>query len=65
MKFRRVLAIPVLVATAALTLTACGSDDAESGTVVRIGTTDRDKAWDVFEQKAAEQAWAALDRKVG
>lgn len=55
MKFRRVLAIPVLMATAALTLTACGSDDAESGTVVRIGTTDKDKAWDVFEEKAKEQ----------
>ncbi|MFQ6395929.1 MetQ/NlpA family ABC transporter substrate-binding protein [Nocardia sp. KC 131] len=56
MKFHRVLAIPVLVATAALTLTACGSDDkASSDTVVRIGTTDKDKAWDVFEQKANEQ----------
>lgn len=55
MKFRRVLAIPVLVATAALTLTACGSDDSESGTVVRIGTTDRDKVWDIFEEKAKEQ----------
>ncbi|MFE7800840.1 MetQ/NlpA family ABC transporter substrate-binding protein [Nocardia sp. NPDC057440] len=56
MKFHRVLAIPVLVATAALTLTACGSDDkASSDTVVRIGTTDKDKAWDVFEQKAKEQ----------
>ncbi|WP_328402845.1 MetQ/NlpA family ABC transporter substrate-binding protein [Nocardia sp. NBC_00403] len=56
MKFHRVLAIPVLVATTALTLTACGSDDkAASDTVVRIGTTDKDKAWDVFEQKAKEQ----------
>lgn len=55
MKFRRVLAIPVLVATAALTLTACGSSEAESGTVVRIGTTDKDKAFEVFEQKAKEQ----------
>ncbi|MFC6012345.1 MetQ/NlpA family ABC transporter substrate-binding protein [Nocardia lasii] len=54
MKFRRTLAIPVLVATAALTLTACGSDDAESGTVVRIGTTDYDRAFEVFEQKAKE-----------
>ncbi|WP_410872310.1 MetQ/NlpA family ABC transporter substrate-binding protein [Nocardia sp. A7] len=54
MKFRRTLAIPVLIATAALTLTACGSDDA-SGTVVRIGTTDKDKAFEVFEQKAKEQ----------
>lgn len=53
MKFHRALAIPVLVATAALTLTACGSDDkASSDTVVRIGTTDKDEAWDVFEQKA-------------
>ncbi|MFD0360968.1 MetQ/NlpA family ABC transporter substrate-binding protein [Nocardia sp. GCM10030253] len=56
MKFHRVLAIPVLVATAALALTACGSDDkASSDTVVRIGTTDKDKAWDVFEEKAKEQ----------
>ncbi|MFC9658920.1 MetQ/NlpA family ABC transporter substrate-binding protein [Nocardia sp. NPDC127606] len=55
MKFRRTLAIPVLIATAALTLTACGSDDDASGTVVRIGTTDKDKAFEVFEQKAKEQ----------
>ncbi|MFI6166884.1 MetQ/NlpA family ABC transporter substrate-binding protein [Nocardia sp. NPDC051052] len=56
MKFHRVLAIPVLVATAALTLTACGSDDkASSDTVVRIGTTDKDKAWDVFEQRAKDK----------
>ncbi|RDI67239.1 MetQ/NlpA family ABC transporter substrate-binding protein [Nocardia pseudobrasiliensis] len=53
MKFHRALAIPVLVATAALTLTACGgNDDASSGNVVRIGTTDRDHTWEVFEQKA-------------
>ncbi|MFF0527239.1 MetQ/NlpA family ABC transporter substrate-binding protein [Nocardia amikacinitolerans] len=55
MKFHRVLAIPVLVATAALTLTACGTDDASTGTVVRIGTTDRDQVWDVFERKAKDQ----------
>lgn len=55
MKFRRTLAIPVLIATAALTLTACGSDNDTSGTVVRIGTTDKDKAFEVFEQKAKEQ----------
>ncbi|WP_433655766.1 MetQ/NlpA family ABC transporter substrate-binding protein [Nocardia sp. CA-128927] len=56
MKFHRVLAIPVLVATAAPTLTACGSDDkASSDTVVRIGTTDKDKAWDVFERKAKDK----------
>ncbi|MFI5775736.1 MetQ/NlpA family ABC transporter substrate-binding protein [Nocardia sp. NPDC051570] len=53
MKFHRALAIPVLVATAALTLTACGgNDDAASGNVVRIGTTDQDHTWQVFEQKA-------------
>ncbi|ASF06562.1 putative ABC transporter substrate-binding protein [Nocardia brasiliensis NBRC 14402] len=56
MKFHRVLAIPVLVATAALTVTACGSDDkSSSDTVVRIGTTDKDKAWDVFEQRAKDK----------
>lgn len=56
MKFTRALAIPVLVATAALTLTACGSDDdSATGTVVRIGTTDKDSSWDVFERKAKEQ----------
>ncbi|MBF6209625.1 methionine ABC transporter substrate-binding protein [Nocardia puris] len=56
MRFHRALAIPVLVATAALTLTACGGDDtASSGDVVRIGTTDRNEVWDVFERKAAEQ----------
>ncbi|MEV0246581.1 MetQ/NlpA family ABC transporter substrate-binding protein [Nocardia sp. NPDC050712] len=55
MKFTRALAIPVLVATAALTLTACGKDESSTGTVVRIGTTDKDKAWDVFEQKAKDK----------
>ncbi|MFI6361847.1 MetQ/NlpA family ABC transporter substrate-binding protein [Nocardia sp. NPDC050630] len=56
MKFHRVLAIPVLVATAALTLTACGNNDkASSDNVVRIGTTDKDHAWDVFEEKAKAQ----------
>ncbi|MFF2082656.1 MetQ/NlpA family ABC transporter substrate-binding protein [Nocardia sp. NPDC058176] len=55
MTFRRVLAIPVLVATAAITLAACGSDDSDSGTVVRIGTTDQNEAWEVFEDKAKEQ----------
>ncbi|GGK38810.1 MetQ/NlpA family ABC transporter substrate-binding protein [Nocardia camponoti] len=57
MNFSRTFAAVALVATAALSLTACGSadaDKADGGTVVRIGTTDRDKAWDVFEQKAKE-----------
>ncbi|MBF6241010.1 methionine ABC transporter substrate-binding protein [Nocardia otitidiscaviarum] len=57
MKLQRVLAIPVLVAALAgltLTATACGSDDS-SGTVVKIGTTESNKEWDVFEQKAKEQ----------
>nr|WP_245558090.1 MetQ/NlpA family ABC transporter substrate-binding protein [Nocardia thailandica] len=45
-----------MAATAALTLTACGSDDdSASGTVVKIGTTDKDSSWDVFERKAEEQ----------
>ncbi|MFI6869499.1 MetQ/NlpA family ABC transporter substrate-binding protein [Nocardia sp. NPDC050406] len=53
--FRRVLAIPVLMAAAAaLTLTACG-DEESSGTLVRIGTTETDPQWDVFEEKAKEQ----------
>ncbi|WP_454196681.1 MetQ/NlpA family ABC transporter substrate-binding protein [Nocardia sp. Marseille-Q1738] len=55
MKFHRVLAIPVLVATAALTLTGCGGDDASSEKVVRIGTTDKDRSWDVFEQRAKDK----------
>ncbi|MGV9721133.1 MetQ/NlpA family ABC transporter substrate-binding protein [Nocardia beijingensis] len=55
MKFHRLLAIPVLVATAALTLTGCGSDDASSDKVVRIGTTDKDHSWDVFEQRAKDK----------
>nr|WP_221333514.1 MetQ/NlpA family ABC transporter substrate-binding protein [Nocardia transvalensis] len=45
----------VLALTAALTLTACGGSDASSDNVVRIGTTDRDHSWDVFEQKAKEK----------
>ncbi|MEV0292281.1 MetQ/NlpA family ABC transporter substrate-binding protein [Nocardia sp. NPDC050710] len=37
-------------------MTACGNDDAASSDrVVRIGTTDKDKAWDVFEQKAKDK----------
>lgn len=56
MNFRRVLAIPVLIAAAAtLTLTACGSDDSDSGQVVRIGTTESDPHWDIFEEKAKAQ----------
>ncbi|UFS99552.1 MetQ/NlpA family ABC transporter substrate-binding protein [Nocardia huaxiensis] len=58
MKFKRGLAIPVLVAAAVgltLTATACGSDDSASGTVVKIGTTESSPEWDVFEKKAAEQ----------
>ncbi|GAA5053391.1 MetQ/NlpA family ABC transporter substrate-binding protein [Nocardia callitridis] len=59
MKFHRVLATPVLVATivattAALTLTGCGADG-DSGSVIRIGTTEQDKSWDVFEQVAKEK----------
>ncbi|WP_085995402.1 MetQ/NlpA family ABC transporter substrate-binding protein [Nocardia testacea] len=38
---------------AALALTGCGGGDADSD-VVRIGTTESDRAWDVFEQKAQE-----------
>nr|WP_245673112.1 MetQ/NlpA family ABC transporter substrate-binding protein [Nocardia lijiangensis] len=44
-----------MVATAALTLTACGTDETSSGKVVRIGTTDRDQVWDVFERKAKDR----------
>ena len=56
MKFHRVLAIPVLVATAALSLTACGGDDKDaSDTAIRIGTTDVDHAWEVFEQVAKDK----------
>ncbi|MBB5915937.1 D-methionine transport system substrate-binding protein [Nocardia transvalensis] len=55
MKFHRVPATLVLALTAALTLTACGGSDASSDNVVRIGTTDRDHSWDVFEQKAKEK----------
>ncbi|MEU8899659.1 MetQ/NlpA family ABC transporter substrate-binding protein [Nocardia sp. NPDC048505] len=36
-------------------MTACGKDDDASANVVRIGTTDKDKAWDVFEQKAKDK----------
>ncbi|MGA6205233.1 MetQ/NlpA family ABC transporter substrate-binding protein [Nocardia testacea] len=38
---------------AALALTGCGGGDADSD-VVRIGTTESDRAWDVFEQKAQD-----------
>ncbi|MFI2229692.1 MetQ/NlpA family ABC transporter substrate-binding protein [Nocardia testacea] len=38
---------------AALALTGCGGGDADSD-VVRIGTTESDRAWDVFERKAQE-----------
>ncbi|WP_425301907.1 MetQ/NlpA family ABC transporter substrate-binding protein [Nocardia wallacei] len=55
MKFHRIPAIPVLILAAAATLTACGGSDASSDNVVRIGTTDRDSSWDVFERKAAEK----------
>jgi D-methionine transport system substrate-binding protein len=52
-RFRRVLAIPVLALAAVLGLTACGgSGSSSSGDVVRIGTTDRNSAWDTFEQVA-------------
>ncbi|MEV0033502.1 MetQ/NlpA family ABC transporter substrate-binding protein [Nocardia sp. NPDC050793] len=49
-----------MVATAALTLTACGTDEPSSGKVVRIGTTDRDQVWDVFERKAKDQGITLL-----
>ncbi|MEV6773291.1 MetQ/NlpA family ABC transporter substrate-binding protein [Nocardia sp. NPDC051030] len=55
-KIHRVLAIPVLVAALAgltLTATACSSDD-KAGEV-RIGTTDTDPQWDVFQEKAKAQ----------
>ncbi|MGO4617574.1 MetQ/NlpA family ABC transporter substrate-binding protein [Nocardia sp. 2YAB30] len=38
-----------------MTLTACGTDDGSSDTVVRIGTTDKDHSWDVFEQRAKDK----------
>nr|WP_280510985.1 MetQ/NlpA family ABC transporter substrate-binding protein [Nocardia farcinica] len=55
MRFPRVLTVTALVAAATLGLTACGADEANSGDVVRIGTTESDPSWDVFEQKAREQ----------
>ncbi|MFF2557363.1 MetQ/NlpA family ABC transporter substrate-binding protein [Nocardia sp. NPDC058058] len=58
MKFQRVLAIPVLVAAVAgltLTATACGKNDDAAGNVVRIGTTETDPQWDVFEEQAKAQ----------
>ncbi|WP_280236685.1 MetQ/NlpA family ABC transporter substrate-binding protein [Nocardia cyriacigeorgica] len=59
MKFQRVLAVPVLLAAIAFGVTACGSDSS-SGDVVRIGTTEDDHAWEVFEEKA-EDAGITLD----
>ncbi|WP_459546142.1 MetQ/NlpA family ABC transporter substrate-binding protein [Nocardia sp. X0981] len=53
MKFRRVLAVPALIAAAVLTLTACGGSGGPEGTV-RIGTTESGPEWDVFERKARE-----------
>ncbi|MEW1735910.1 MetQ/NlpA family ABC transporter substrate-binding protein [Nocardia beijingensis] len=38
-----------------MTLTGCGGDDASSDKVVRIGTTDKDHSWDVFEQRAKDK----------
>lgn len=55
MGFHRVVAIPVLVAAMAWGLTGCGGDTSDAGTVVRIGTTESDRAWEVFEDKATEQ----------
>ncbi|MGV9742907.1 MULTISPECIES: MetQ/NlpA family ABC transporter substrate-binding protein [Nocardia] len=55
LRFPRVLTVTALVAAATLGLTACGADEANSGDVVRIGTTESDPSWDVFEQKAREQ----------
>ncbi|MQY29165.1 MetQ/NlpA family ABC transporter substrate-binding protein [Nocardia aurantia] len=54
MKFRRVPAISVLALAAVLGLTACGGSggSSSSDTVIRIGTTDRNSAWDTFEQVA-------------
>ncbi|MEU6562964.1 MetQ/NlpA family ABC transporter substrate-binding protein [Nocardia nova] len=49
------MVIPVLAAAATLSLSACGGGDTSSDSVIRIGTTDRDKSWDVFEQKAKEK----------
>ncbi|WP_067830249.1 MetQ/NlpA family ABC transporter substrate-binding protein [Nocardia inohanensis] len=57
-KFHRVLAIPVLVAAVAgltLTATACGKNESTDANTVRIGTTETDPQWDVFEKKAKEQ----------
>ncbi|MET8795483.1 MetQ/NlpA family ABC transporter substrate-binding protein [Nocardia sp. NPDC004568] len=42
-----------MAVAAALALTGCGGSDADSD-VVRIGTTESDQAWDVFEQKAQD-----------
>jgi D-methionine transport system substrate-binding protein len=42
-----------LTIAAALALTGCGGN-AGSDDVVRIGTTESDRAWDVFEQKAKD-----------
>ncbi|MCX4091317.1 MetQ/NlpA family ABC transporter substrate-binding protein [Nocardia sp. alder85J] len=53
MNFRRVPAIPVLILTTVLALAGCGSGgSSQSGSVVRIGTTDRNSAWDTFERVA-------------
>ncbi|MFC8528196.1 MetQ/NlpA family ABC transporter substrate-binding protein [Nocardia sp. NPDC057227] len=55
MRILRALTIPALAVATAFTLTACGGGADGSGDVVRIGTTESDKAWDVFEQKAKDQ----------
>ncbi|WUI35275.1 MetQ/NlpA family ABC transporter substrate-binding protein [Nocardia sp. NBC_00416] len=43
-----------MITAAALALTGCGGSDAGSDDVVRIGTTESDQGWDVFEQKARD-----------
>ena len=53
MKFPRILAIPAFTVAAVLALTGCGGETG-SDVVVRIGTTESDRAWNVFEQKAQE-----------
>ena len=55
MRFVRALAIPILIASLAGTVAACGGEPAASGDVVKIGTTESAPEWDVFKRKAAEQ----------
>ncbi len=55
MRFVRALAIPILIASLAGTVAACGGEPAAGGDVVKIGTTESAPEWDVFKRKAAEQ----------